>query len=88
MLLHRYGNIEYALRLPIKRAIKLIEYAQKEENKEYYLRHYLTVYPNMDKKTYKPFEKVYEEILGSQKKVIYDDRPIDEIMEELSKINL
>ena len=81
MLLQRYSNIEYVLKLPIKQAIKLILYAKKQNDKDFLLKHYLMIYPNMDKKTYKPFEQYYEEIMP--RKIDYDERPIDEIMNEI-----
>lgn len=61
-------------------------YAKKQEDKEYLFRHYLMIYPNMDKKTYKSFEQYYQEIIPN--KVILDERPMDEIMNEILKVSV
>jgi len=59
-LLHRYGNIDYVLKLPIPRAINLIETAQRELTKEYIFRMYLVDRPNMSKEKFLNFNEYYE----------------------------
>lgn len=73
--------------MPINHAIKLISHAKKKEDKEYLFRHYLMIYPNMDKKTYKSFEDYYEENTRIQN-VKYDNRNIDELMEDILNIQV
>lgn|GEM_PF-3023803 len=84
MLLKRYGNIEYVLKLPLKRATKLIVKAQEEETKEYYYRWWLVRYPLYDKKTYESFEEFYDKV--KPKKIKIDNRSEDEIMSEILEI--
>lgn len=40
----------------------------------------------MDKKTYTPFEEYYKQALPNQVK--YDNRSLDEIMDEILKVNV
>lgn len=44
------------------------------------------IYPNMDKKTYKPFEQYYQEAVPA--KVQLDDRSMDDIMDEILKVQV
>ena len=60
LLLHRYGNIEYILRMPLLNAARLINKAAEEERKEIFYRRWLVRFTNMDKETYIPFEEYYE----------------------------
>lgn len=83
-MLKRYSNIEYVLKLPLKRATKLILKAQEEETKEYAFKIYLASYPNMDKKNFKSFNDFWEEI--KPKKIEIDKRSEDEIMKEILEI--
>lgn len=73
------------MRLPIDKGLKLLIQAKKQEDKEYIFRHYLAIYPQMDKKTFKPFEKYYEEITYAYN-VKLDNRDMDELMNEISSI--
>ena len=84
MLLKRYGNIEYVLKLPLKRATKLIATAQKEETLEYHYRLWLARYPLYNEKTYESFEEFYDKV--KPKKVVIDNRSEDEIMKEILEI--
>jgi len=85
-VLHRYGSIDYVLGLPIKQAIKLITYAKDQEDKEYLFRHYLMIYPSMDKKTYISFDKYYDDAIRPQAKL--DTREMDDIMSEIMGIQV
>lgn len=84
MLLKRYSNIDYILKLPLKRATKLIKKAQEEETREYAFRIYLAAYPNMDKKNFKSFDNFWEEI--KPKRIKLDNRSEEEIMNEILDI--
>jgi hypothetical protein len=79
LLLHRYGNIEYVLRLPVRHAIKLIAKAKEEKRQEYYFQMWLMRFVMMDKDSFVSFEEFYE----STKVPQIDTRPKDEIMKDL-----
>lgn len=81
MLLKRYGNIDYVLKLPLKRANKLIAKAMEEETKEHYYSWWLVRYPLYDKQSYESFDEFYDKI--KPKKIIIDTRPKEELMKEL-----
>ena len=82
-MLHRYGNIEYVLNLPIKRSSKLIKQAFEEERLENLYRQWLMYLPYMTKDNYMDFNE-YCEISAP---VEVDTRSTDEIMKELGVIN-
>lgn len=74
------------LKLPLRRAVKLITVAAEAEAKEHYYRQYLAYLPFMAiKGEIKSFEELYKEYSqnGSMK---IDARPKDEIMREILKI--
>lgn len=79
MLLHRYGNIEYVLRLPVRSAIQLIKKAMEEEERAVLFQMWLMRFTLMDKDSYVSFEEFYE---NARPKDI-DKRPKEEIMKEL-----
>ena len=79
LLLHRYGNIEYVYKLPIRRAVKLIIKAKTEERKAVLFQMWLMRFTLMDKESFVSFEDFYENATVPQ----IDTRPKDEIMSEL-----
>ncbi|MDD3984095.1 MAG: hypothetical protein PHE11_02860 [Candidatus Omnitrophica bacterium] len=78
-MLHRYGNIEYVMRLPLHRAAKLIAKAAEEKRREYYFQMWLMRFAMMDNDSFVPFDEFYESTKAPQ----VDKRPKDEIMREL-----
>ena len=78
-MLHRYGNIDYVLRLPYKRAIALILKATDEERKQAMYMQWVMFLPFMGKDNFVPFSEFYE----STKMPQVDKRPKDDIMREL-----
>lgn len=78
MLLKRYGNIDYAMGLSLKRAAKLISKAAEEEKKEYFYRWWLVRYSSFAPEKYENFEEFYEKV--NPAKVEYDWRSKDELM--------
>jgi len=76
--------MEYVLKLPFKKAIKLILKAQEEETKEYAFRLYISDKPRMNKDNYKTFNEYWEDIRPKQ--IITDTRSEEEIMMELIEI--
>ena len=92
MLLTRYGNIEYVLKLKLKQAIKLVKKAIEEDNKEklfqLYLvdhKHDLYLFANgaIKQKDLKTFNEYIKDT--QMNKYSYDTRSTDEIMAELLK---
>lgn len=84
LLLKRYSSIDYILRLPFKKAIKLIDKAHEEDIREYYFRWWLVRYPLYDKENYESFEEFYEK--AKPKKITVDTRSKDELMQEIQEI--
>ena len=60
LLLHRYGNIEYVYKLPIRRAVKLIIKAKTEERKAVLFQMWLMRFTLMDKESFVSFRRFYE----------------------------
>lgn len=77
-MLHRYGNIEYVMKLPLHRAVKLIRKCAEEAEKEKFYMQWLARLPLMTKETFIPFEEFYQST-----QVTIDRRPKDEIMHEI-----
>jgi len=71
--------------MPLVRVIKLVEKARDEERREIFYRLWLVRYPNYTKDTYESFDDFYEKM--SPKKIVYDTRSKDELMEEILKNN-
>lgn len=66
-------------RLPVKRAVKLINKAKEEETKARLFQMWLMRFTLMDKENFISFEEFYENATVPQ----IDTRPKDEIMSEL-----
>ena len=77
-MLHRYGNIEYVMKLPFDRAIKLIKKCKDEALREKFYMQWLARLPLMTKETFIPFEEFYQST-----QITIDRRPKDEIMKEI-----
>lgn len=84
-MLKRYGNIDYVLKMPLKDAIEIINHAMEQEQKEYYYRFWLVRYPGYTEKNFETFEDFYDKY--RPKKVQYDTRSKDEIMQDIMKID-
>jgi hypothetical protein len=64
--------------------LKLIEKAQEEETREYAFRIYLSMHPKADPEKFKTFNEFWEEI--KPKKIKYDTRNKDDIMQEILEL--
>ena len=88
MLLGRYADTNFVLFLYWQDGIKLINKAieKKQEKLDWEL--YCTVYPDMDKKTFVPFEKFRskKQIPGKQKKELTKEEIIAQA-EEIRKLH-
>ena len=67
------------MRLPVRRAIKLIELAAENERREYFYHQWLMRLALMTKETFISFEEFYEMVQTPQ----VDNRPKEVIMREL-----
>ena len=76
--------MNYILKMPFYKAIKLINKAREENQRDKLFLLYTAVYPNMDEKTYLSFEDYLEKLTGSN--TSYDMRSKDEIMKEMNEI--
>lgn len=81
MLLRRYGNIDYVLKLQFCDAIELINFAAEEEQKEKFFRIWLERYSSYTKKDYESFEEFYEKCFPPVAPL--DTRSMDELMQEI-----
>jgi hypothetical protein len=72
------------LRLPLKRALKLIAKAQEEDTREYAFKIYLAALPNMTEENKMTFNEFWEEI--KPEKITYDTRSQEEIISDVMEI--
>lgn len=93
MLLTRYGNIDYVLKLRFKDARKLIQKAKEESNKdkvfELFLVErshllFLSAYGHAKQKDFISFDEYYEKV--SAPVVKKDNRSTDDIMKEILEL--
>ena len=82
LLLHRYGNLEYIMRLDIESAMRLIAKAIEKEKENRYFLQWVVQLPNMTKETFISFESYVDKVTGRN----IDMRPVDECMKELEEI--
>jgi hypothetical protein len=82
MLLHSYYNFDYVLGLDLKRITRLLVKAKLKEDENFARKMYISIYPNMTKETYIPFEKFYERKEKKKKK----KQTQEEILEDIKNI--
>ena len=82
LLLHRYGNIEYIMRLDISDSLAIIEKAREKEKEQRYFLQWVVQLPNMTKDTYISFESYVDKVTGRN----IDTRPVSECMKEIEEI--
>jgi hypothetical protein len=83
-LLHRYGDINYVLKLPLKRALKLIVKAREEETRDALYQFWLARYPLYTEKNYESFNEFCE--AANPVRPVTDARTKADIMQELKSI--
>ncbi|MCK9191257.1 MAG: hypothetical protein M0P10_06915 [Sphaerochaetaceae bacterium] len=74
----------YILKMPFHRAIKLINKANIEREKDKLFALYTSAYPHMTKENYMSFDEFAEKAMPSEKH--YDTRSKEEIMDEIEEI--
>ena len=82
LLLHRYGNLEYIMRLDIESAMQIITKAIEKEKENRYFLQWVVQLPNMTKETFISFESYVDKVTGRN----IDTRPVSECMAELEEI--
>lgn len=82
LLLHRYGNIEYIMRLDFAASSRLIKKAIEKEKENRYFLQWVVQLPNMTKENYVSFEAYLDKLTGRN----IDKRPTSEIMAEIEEI--
>lgn len=82
LLLHRYHNIEYIMKLDIETALRLIKKAEEKEKENRYFLQWVVQLPNMTKENFVSFEAYLDKLTGRN----IDRRPISEIMAEIEEI--
>lgn len=67
LLLHRYGNIEFVLRLPFCDGIKLIAKARERQEESRVWESWVIQLPYMDKDKFTPYEEYRDSLRKSEK---------------------
>lgn len=82
LLLHRYGNIEYIMRLDIGSALRMIDKAREKEKENRIFLQWAVQLPHMTKETFISFENYLDKVTGRN----IDRRPVAECMQEIEEI--
>jgi len=69
--------------MPLEDGLEMILKAIKEREKDKAWQLYLTVYPNMEEKTFKPFEEFYS---PQESPKVDNSKSVDEILEDVKNI--
>ena len=89
MLLTRYGNIEYVNNMFWVDGIELIHKAREKEQEEKVWDMWISLYPNMDKKSFMPFSEFHKKqvtpIITDNKKLTKEE--ITEKAEEIRRLH-
>jgi hypothetical protein len=85
--LTRYSNIDYINRLDWIDGIELINKAILKQRERQEWEMWLTLYPNMDKKNFIPFEKFKSKQRTGKPKKILSNNEIIEKAEEIRKLH-
>lgn len=68
MLLHSYYNFDYILSLRLRNITRLLVKAKLKEDEDFARKMYISLYPNMTKESYVPFEEFYKRKEKKKKK--------------------
>lgn len=79
--------MSYIRSMGVKQVKDLLDVAMEAEEKELIFRYYLAIFPQMDKKTYTPFNEYYEKN-RSKASIKADTRSQEEIMQEILSIKI
>ena len=82
MLLHRYHNIEYIMKLDIETALRLIKKAEEKEKENRYFMQWVVQLPHMGKENFISFDAYVDRLTGRN----IDRRSTSEIMAEIEEI--
>lgn len=82
LLLHRYGNLEYIMRLDIGSASRIIDKAKEKEKENRYFLQWVVQLPHMDEDHYISFDAYMDRVTGRN----IDQRPVAECMKEIQEI--
>lgn len=76
--------MNYVLKMPFRRGIKLIKKAQEKNTEEHLFMLYTGIYPNMDRKNFISFKEFLEKSIP--RKIVVDRRSKDKLMKEIAEI--
>lgn len=82
LLLHRYGNLDYIMRLDIEDAERIIAKAKEKEKENRFFMQWVVQLPHMTKETFVSFESYLDKVTGRN----IDNRPVAECMAEIEEI--
>lgn len=82
LLLHRYGNLEYIMRLDFEEAARIIDKAKEKEKEQRYFMQWVVQLPNMTKENFVSFDAYVDRVTGRN----IDTRPVYECMKEINEI--
>ena len=87
MLLSRYSSLDYVNKLPWKKGINLINKAIEKRNEQRDWEMWISIYPNMDKVNFIPFEKFRSKARAPIKQTKLSNEEIIEQANELMKFH-
>ena len=82
LLLYRYGNLEYIMRLDIGSALRIINKAREKEMENRHFLQWVVQLPHMTEENYLSFDDYVDRVTGRN----IDQRPVAECMKELEEI--
>lgn len=82
LLLHRYNNIEYIMKLDVEMVLRLIKTAEEKEKENRYFLQWVVQLPHMGKENFISFDAYVDRLTGRN----IDQRPTSEIMAEIEEI--
>lgn len=82
LLLHRYGNLEYIMRLDFEEAARIIAKAKEKEKEQRYFLQWVVQLPHMTQEHFVSFDAYVDRVTGRN----IDTRPVYECMKEINEI--
>lgn len=82
LLLHRYGNLDYIMRLDIDTAQRVISKAREKEKENRFFLQWVVQLPHMTKESYVSFDEYFDKVTGRN----IDKRSVADCMAEIEEI--
>lgn len=82
LLLHRYGNLDYIMRLDFRTAGSIIAKAREKEKEKRFFLQWVVQLPHMSKENFVSFDEYVDKVTGRN----IDKRSVAECMAEIEEI--